>query len=337
MANRTILEQFLRDHRPAWKRWAMVFVGFLLLLLAPVLAHAQGGGPDTLQLVWTAPGDDGSIGTATAYQVRVSKAPITLGSWGGANVVGPAPVPLPSGKRQGLTVRGLSTDTTYYFAMRTMDNAGNWSGLSNVLRWDWTADTTPPSVPLAVTAARVGSGVHVTWAPDSETDLDGYSVYRATSASGPFVRVNATLVTPAEFLDGAAPAGGATLWYQVTASDLSGNESARSATARVLPVVSVPDWTLSPVFPNPSTTAQSVCIPITIPASVAGSAALDIVNAGGFRVRSIAIASAPTCSGGSGIVWDGKNDAGRSVAPGAYRARINADGAHTSVMVVRVP
>ena len=122
MANRTILAQFLRENRPAWKRWAMVVVGFLLLLLAPVLAHAQGGGPDTLQLVWTAPGDDGAIGTASAYQVRVSTASITLGNWGAANVVGPAPVPLASGKRQGFTVRGLSTDTTYYFAMRTVDD-----------------------------------------------------------------------------------------------------------------------------------------------------------------------------------------------------------------------
>src|SRR2546428_78748 len=33
MAKRMILAQFLRENRPAWKRWAMVVVGFLLLLL----------------------------------------------------------------------------------------------------------------------------------------------------------------------------------------------------------------------------------------------------------------------------------------------------------------
>src|SRR5689334_13009168 len=137
---RTILEQFLRDDRPTWQRWAMVVVGFLLLLLAPLIAHAQGGGPDTLQIVWTATGDDGAIGTAASYQIRVSTAPITLANWGAANVVGPAPLPLPSGSRQGFTVRGLSSDTTYYIAMISADETGNTSSLSNVLRWDWSAD-----------------------------------------------------------------------------------------------------------------------------------------------------------------------------------------------------
>ncbi len=337
MTNRTILEQFLRDNRPAWKRWAMVVFGFLLLLLAPVLAHAQGGGPDTLQLVWTAPGDDGSIGTATAYEMRVAKAPITLGNWSAANVVGPAPVPLASGKRQGMTVRGLSTDTTYYFAIRTVDDAGNWSGLSNVLRWDWVADATPPAVPVAVAAVRFGSGVRVTWTPDSDADLDGYWVYRATSESGPFVRVNATLMTPTEYVDGAVPAGQGALWYEVSASDLSGNESAHSAPAKVQLVAPPQAWTLSPVFPNPSATAQSVCIPVAIPSSGPGDAAVDIVNASSYHVRRISILTAATCAGGNGIVWDGRNDAGRSVAPGVYRARVTGDGSHASVMVVRVP
>ena len=56
----------------------MVAVGFLLLLLAPALAHAQGG-TDDVQLVWTAPGDDLVIGTAAAYEMRFSTAPITSG------------------------------------------------------------------------------------------------------------------------------------------------------------------------------------------------------------------------------------------------------------------
>ena len=337
MAKRTILEQFLRDNRPPWKRWAMVAVGLLLLLLAPVLAHSQGGGPDTLQLVWTAPGDDGAVGTAATYEMRVSKAPITLGSWSVANVVGPAPGPLPSGKRQGLTVRGLSSDTTYYFAMRSVDDAGNWSGLSNVLRWDWAADVAAPSAPVGVTGVRLGSDVRVSWGPGADPDVDGYSVYRATSESGPFVRVNVTLVTPTVYLDTSVPAGEATVWYQVTASDLSGNESGQSAAAKVQLIAPPEPWTLSPVFPNPSTTTQPVCIPIAIPTSGAGSASVDIVNAGGHRVRRIAILTATTCAGGSGIVWDGRNESGRNVAPGVYRARLIADETRGSVMVVRVP
>ena len=337
MAKRTILEQFLRDNRPTWQRWAMVVVGFLLLLLAPALAHAQGGGPDTLQLVWSAPGDDGSIGTATAYEMRVSTAPITLGNWIGANVVAGAPAPLPSGKRQALIVRGLSSDTTYYFALRSVDDAGNWSGLSNLLRWDWAADVAPPAAPLSVALARLGAGVRVTWGADTEPDLDGYSVYRSLDPGGPFVKVNATLVTPAEFVDTSVPGGAAALWYRVTASDLSGNESAPSAAAQIQLAAPADPWTLSPAYPNPSTTTQPVCIPILIPSSGAGNATLDIVNAGAYRVRRIVIATAVTCAGGGGVLWDGANDSGRPVAPGVYRARLVAGETRASVIVVRVP
>jgi len=334
MTKRTILEQFLRDDRPAWRRWAIAVVGFVLLLLAPVFAHAQGSGPDTLQLVWTAPGDDGAVGTASVYQIRVSKAPITSGNWSAANVVGPAPVPLASGKRQGFTVRGLSSDTTYYFAMVVADEAANTSSISNVLRWDWSRDVTPPAMPAGVTTSRLGATVHIGWNPVADADLDGYSVYRATAASGPYLRVNATLVTPTDYMD-SAPAGA--LWYRVTASDLSGNESAQSSASPVPLGVPSGEWSLSSVYPNPSSTSQPVCIPVATPAAGGGNAAVDIVNAGGHRVRHIDVASATACPGGVGVVWDGTNDQGRSVAPGVYRAWLIAGDTRESVKLVRVP
>jgi hypothetical protein len=334
---RTILEQFLRDDRPTWQRWAMVVVGFLLLLLAPLIAHAQGGGPDTLQIVWTATGDDGAIGTAASYQIRVSTAPITLANWGAANVVGPAPLPLPSGSRQGFTVRGLSSDTTYYIAMIAADEAGNTSTLSNVLRWDWSADASAPPVPLGVRASMAGADVQLTWDAVAASDLDGYSVYRATSAGGPYVRLNATLVTPSQYRDTSAPANPSGLWYRVSASDLSGNESAQSSASQVQLAAPPGAWSLSPVYPNPSSASQPVCIPLATPASGAGNAAVDIVNAGGNRVRHIEILSAATCAGGQGVMWDGANDAGRGVAPGVYRAWLIAGDTRMSVKLVRVP
>jgi LysM repeat protein len=249
----------------------MVIVGFLLLLLAPMLAHAQGGGPDTLQVVWTATGDDAAVGTAASYEIRVSTAPITSANWSAANVIGPAPLPLPSGSRQGFTVRGLSTDTTYYIAMIVADDAGNPSALSNVLRWDWSADGSPPSIPAGVQAVRAGADVRITWDAIGDADLDGYSVYRATSVAGPFVRVSATLMTPTQFLDTSVPAGESQIWYKVSATDLSGNEGAQSSASQVqLAAASSGAWSLSPVYPNPSSTSQPVCVPITTPAAGRG-------------------------------------------------------------------
>ena len=71
----------------------------LLLLLAPALAHAEAAAPDTVRLVWTAPGDDGRVGTATDYELRVSASPINANNWDQATVVpgtpgvGVTPVP----------------------------------------------------------------------------------------------------------------------------------------------------------------------------------------------------------------------------------------------------
>jgi PIN domain nuclease of toxin-antitoxin system len=90
-------------------------------------------------------------------------------------------------------------------------------------------DSTPPGAVTGVTATGSATGVSLGWAPSTAGDLAGYDVYRASSATGPFTKLNAALLTGATYVDGTAPAG-ATSYYQVSAVDLSGNESVRSAT-----------------------------------------------------------------------------------------------------------
>jgi hypothetical protein len=323
---------------PLLRRCLPAIVGLLLLLLAPALANAQVAGLDSVRLGWTAPGDDGSIGTASVYQMRLSTSPITTTSWNAAVVIAGVPAPLPAGTRQTLTVRGLSRDTTYYFAIRTADDAANWSGLSNVVRWDWMLDTAPPAAPTGVLAARENANVRVTWTANSEPDLDGYSVYRAESASGTYTKLNAALVLATQFLDSSLPNGATSLWYKVSATDFAGNEGALSFAARVdlTSAATTAAWSLSPPYPNPSTTAQSVCIPVAVPAAGPGDAVLDILDAAGRRVRHIPLSGAATCAGG-GVAWDGRNDAGSPVAPGVYRARLTAGDVRNVVRLVRQP
>ncbi|WP_135556907.1 alpha/beta fold hydrolase [Paenibacillus cymbidii] len=86
----------------------------------------------SLKLIWTAPGDDGSTGTAQSYDIRYSTATITSANWASATPVATVPVPAAAGTTQIKIVRGLTPNTTYYFAMKTKDEAGNESGLSNV-------------------------------------------------------------------------------------------------------------------------------------------------------------------------------------------------------------
>ncbi len=100
---------------------------------AAVINLASHGSTRTrITLTWTASGDDGSVGTATAYDLRLATEPITPGSWDEA-----APValssPFSAGSSEEFTVTGLVKDTGYYFALKVGDEAGNWSALSNVL------------------------------------------------------------------------------------------------------------------------------------------------------------------------------------------------------------
>ena len=307
----------------------------LVLALAPTAARAQGSPADTVTLTWTAPGDDGTIGTAAAYDLRISTAPIDDGNWSAATVVSGLPTPVAAGTRQSTVVRGLTYGTTYYIAIKTADEAGNWSGLSNVLRWDWAYDTAPPAAPAGLTAAVLSGGeVRASWSPNAEADLAGYTVYRSVSPTGPYTALNGSLVTATSYVDGTIPAGTAAVWYQVSARDDSGNEGARSSAVRLALSAESGDWTMAPGYPNPSGTGATVRIPVGVPPA-GGSPRIEIVNSIGQRVRRLD--PGPLQPGTTEIRWDGRNDADREVAPGAYTAWLVAGSTRIGVRLVRIP
>jgi chitodextrinase len=311
----------------------------LVLALSPTPARSQGAPSDTVMLDWTAPGDDGTSGTASAYEMRFSTSLINDASWNSATVVSGLPGPQPSGTRQSVVVRGLTSATTYWFAIKTVDEAGNWSGLSNVLRLDWGFDTAAPAAPSGLSATVLsGGGVELNWSANSEPDLASYTLYRALGASGPYSPLAGPLVGTTTHVDGSIPSGTATVRYQVSARDDSGNESARSSAVSVTleagAVAEAGAWELTPGFPNPSGPGTAVRIPVTAPAA-GGSARLEIVNTIGQRVRRIDPGVFPP--GASEIQWDGRNDAGREVAPGAYTAWLIAGPTRIAIRVVRVP
>jgi hypothetical protein len=82
-------------------------------------------------LSWTAPADSGPTGKALGYDVRYSAAPITAGNFAAATQVDRWRIPRPAaaGTAQTLLVEGLTPGTTYYFAMKAYDQAGNKTGL----------------------------------------------------------------------------------------------------------------------------------------------------------------------------------------------------------------
>jgi hypothetical protein len=330
-----------RRGRAHWRELFPLLAVLGLLLLAPALVRAQDAAQDSVTLHWTAVGDDSLAGVAVVYDLRMADTPITLSSWSEATVVSGLPTPLASGAPQQVTVRGLTPGSTHYFALRSRDDAGNWSGVSNVVRWDGVLDAAPPAAPSGLVTELRGNGVHLSWTPSGAPDLAGYSVYRATVAGGSYTKLNLDLITVTEYQDDAIPPDATTPWYQVTASDMSGNESARSAGVPGVPVAESPAlvvaWGIEPAYPNPSHASETVSIPVAL--VDAAAARVDVVDAAGHLVwRSANLQALETgLSGYPEVKWDGMNDAGRAVAPGPYRAWLVAGDVRRSIRLVRVP
>jgi hypothetical protein len=104
----------------------------LALAIAAGLARADSAATSSVTLVWTAPGDDGYEGQAARYDLRYSLSPITEQNFDRATAVPLAVRPAAAGIRQRTRVEGLQSNRAYYFALKSVDDAGNWSLISNV-------------------------------------------------------------------------------------------------------------------------------------------------------------------------------------------------------------
>jgi hypothetical protein len=97
-------------------------------------AHAASAA--SVVLVWTTPGDDGTVGVPTAYDLRYSPLPINAANFSAAPKVSFIPKPSEAGTLQTCSVSGLTPGKAYYFALKTVDDRGNWSTISNIAYYD---------------------------------------------------------------------------------------------------------------------------------------------------------------------------------------------------------
>lgn len=89
--------------------------------------------PTTVRLSWTATGDNGSNGRAAYYDIRCATSPIIdSASWMVATMCDGEPAPLMPGESEVFVYTSLLPENQYFFCIRVGDEAGNWSGLSNV-------------------------------------------------------------------------------------------------------------------------------------------------------------------------------------------------------------
>ncbi|MDM7916463.1 MAG: fibronectin type III domain-containing protein [Candidatus Eisenbacteria bacterium] len=87
--------------------------------------------PTGVFLAWTAPGDDGNTGTAAEYEIRYSTGWITQENWDTGTLVRNVEAPEEAGTTQVAFVLDLAPGTLYFFSVRTADEAGNWSPISD--------------------------------------------------------------------------------------------------------------------------------------------------------------------------------------------------------------
>ena len=87
----------------------------------------------SVELAWTAPGDDGLSDRARMYDIRYAIFEITDSSWEDAIRCENEPSPGAPGTEEVFVVSGLSDYTEYTFAIKVGDDGPNWSGLSNVV------------------------------------------------------------------------------------------------------------------------------------------------------------------------------------------------------------
>jgi hypothetical protein len=130
-------------------------------------ASAASENTPSLTLIWTAPGDDGTSGTAVKYDLRMSASPISETNFAQAYQITFVPLPKPAGQQQQLSISNLSPGTKYYFALKTRDDAGNWSPMSNLVSTitDLAAEA-PTAIPLQMSQpspnpARAGTSFSV--------------------------------------------------------------------------------------------------------------------------------------------------------------------------------
>ena len=194
----------------------------------------------SIDLSWTAPGDDGATGTATTYDVRYSTSTITAGNWASATQATGEPAPSVAGSAETLTVTGLSESTTYYFAIKTSDEVPNESAISNVPS-SATATTAPADVTDLATGTVTTSSVDLSWTAPGDDGATGtattYDVRYSTSTITAGNWASATQATgePAPSVAGSAEtltvtglSESTTYYFAIKTSDEVPNESAIS-------------------------------------------------------------------------------------------------------------
>ncbi len=299
----------------------------------------------SIPLTWTATGDDGSSGSATAYDIRYSTSIITDANWDAATRASNEPIPQSAGSTEIFIIDSLEPNTTYYFAIKTSDEAFNWSALSNVIS-KTTLDTTPPGriTDLLASTDTANGAIVLGWtAPGDDNMVGTAALYEIRYSLNTITDLNwlGTSLFTAPPLPLAAGeqqsikitglTAGLRYYIAIKTFDSNGNQSALSNVSSAEAGINIStdlddsnnnlpkEFSLAQNYPNPfnPTTTIGFSLPKT------SYVKLNIYNIEGKKVKSLVDNSLP--AGQHLITWDGTNSDGSKTATGIYIYRIVTD------------
>jgi hypothetical protein len=134
---------------------------------------------ESITLIWTAPGDDGSTGIASGYVVKYSTSgSINDSNWDSANTYAQSWIPLAAGSNEAHIISNLNLNTQYWFAIKAYDEVPNYGYISNNAS-EKTLDITPPVVdsPADITYEEGTTGHIISWIA-TDNNPGNYIIYR---------------------------------------------------------------------------------------------------------------------------------------------------------------
>ena len=199
-------------------------------IAAPGELSAQVSG-EGVRVSWTGPAPPAAP-AGLSYRYRIMRKPVGAPAYTVLADVEPAA----SGSYLDKT---FEWEQKYEYRITTLTQVGS-HGINTAVEGDdsrpvevFTRDIYPPAQPAGLQAVFSSVGqkpfIDLTWAPNLESDLAGYNVFRRVEGAQ-FEKLNQPLVQTSSFRDENVEAGKKYI-YSVSAVDLRGNESQRSAEA----------------------------------------------------------------------------------------------------------
>lgn len=299
-----------------------------LVVVAASAANAQDNAYNSLTASWTAPGDDGTAGQVSAYELFYdTRAPgADVAAWWNSvpysqrvSLIPPLAV---AGRPDSARVSGLTQGTTYYFVIVARDEAANVSGFSNVASGATWSCGAPTSAPASFGADTDSAGVLVTWGAATDPAALSLHLYRAVGSTPAWTLLQSLAPSATSFRD-AQTSAGTTYRYRAAwaGPDIQGVSCEGPVSAQAVVTtparagaVSIAGGGKVHAYPNPATGPVQIAFDVTAPAPII--AKIRVYDMNGHWLATVAEGTFPP--GRSVVTWDRLGRTGRTLAPGYY-------------------